>query len=170
MSQVKLICRYYFSICVLMNSLLLIKKILSLTLKIQKLLLPLFSVSPRVVPPLPSLQQGLQVRRKCISGEIQQYLSHHFLFFFPSISLSVCLFVTRKLLNANDPNSRKTSAVCSLYKETYSNNANLTGGRAFAVSVLFTCQSSGLSYPLVSLSVGRSFQPVERVVSPCFVF
>lgn len=68
------------------------KKILSLTLKIQKLLLPLFSVSPRVVPPLPSLQQGLQVRRKWISGEIQQYLSHHFLFFFrPFLFLFVSL-------------------------------------------------------------------------------
>lgn len=90
--------------------------------------------------------------------------------FFLSIPPSVCLFVTRTVLNSNDANSRKTSAVCSLCKETNSNNANLTGGRAFAVSVLFTCQSSGLSYPLVSLFVGRSFQPVEHVVSPCFVF
>ncbi|XP_051242463.1 SH3 domain containing GRB2 like 2a, endophilin A1 isoform X1 [Dicentrarchus labrax] len=78
-----------------------------------------------------------------------------------SISLSVCLFVMRKLLRSNNTNKQqknkcRPSTVQRM--QTYTNNEKLTGGRAFALSVLFTCQSSGPSYPPVSLSVCCSFQ------------
>ena len=130
----------------------------------SKLLLLLsFPPPPRVVS---SLQQGLQVRQKRIPGEIQQYLFHYFVIFgwvfFFCPFLSVRLFswencCTQMIQN----NSRKTSAVRSLYKEcpTYSNNEKLTSGQAFAVSALFSCQSSDPSYPPVSLSVCLSANP-----------
>ncbi|XP_037619862.1 SH3 domain containing GRB2 like 2a, endophilin A1 isoform X3 [Sebastes umbrosus] len=88
---------------------------------------------------------------------------------FLSISLFVYLFVIRKSLHSTiQINSRKTSAVRSLYKEfpTYSHNEKLGSGRAFAVSVLFSCQSSDPSYPPVSLSVCLSFNSFCNYVFP----
>lgn len=48
-------------------------------------------------------------------------------------------FVMRILLHSNDTNNRKTSAVCSLYKEYQTDNENPMNGRAFAISALFSC-------------------------------
>lgn len=153
-----------FSVCVLTNSFL--QHLLLIYTQNSKLHLLVSFRPPLVLFPLPSLQQGLQVRQKWIPERYNNISSVTFLFLFLSISLSVCLFVIRKLLHSNDTNSRKTSAVCSQYKEcqTYSNNEKVTSGRAFAVSVLFSYQSSDRSYPPVSLSVCLSFNSSPQLV------
>lgn len=104
----------------------------------------------------PLLQQYLQVRQKRIPGEIQQYLLRHFVV---SVSISHCYKWYKLTAEKQVPSARRTKSARPT--ETMK---SFTSGRAFAVSVLFSCQFSDPSYPPVSLSVRLLCQVIVKRV------
>lgn len=102
--------------------------------------------------------------------EIQQYLFHHFIFLSFFVHLSFCLSLCYKKSAENDSNSRKTSAVCLLFKEL-----SMTISPADEHLLFLFCSLVNLLISLILQFLCPSasqpfFQSVVRLVSSWFFF